>query len=552
MTITDQISLSHFDRSDHGIFHAKKPCRSPQDSLPGVPFPKVMGIAFQDARGKTLPFAEGEITATIHGQGQSRFLKPVEAIDGVASFPDLAIDIPGKGYTITATAPGLPPVKSGEFEILAKVARPQIQPGRGTFSGPITVRLTTATPNAQIRYTTDGSQVKNTSPLYREPFPMTASGTVRAVAMGAGLADSQDLSESFTIHGDQPYGLPFRSEIHGLNLPRSPQALPPATLSGTGVFEDVARLQIKSGFVPYEVISPLWSDGAEKQRWIGLPRQTRIDFSSDREWKFPLGTVFVKHFELPLDLKQPQQRTRLETRLLIVDDSEAKGFGLTYKWRADQSDADLVDERGVDEPLTVKLPNGAARKQTWRFPGRMECLACHTANSDFVLGVNTRQLNSALAYPSQHSDNQLRTWTYLQMFERPPQESAYPSFPTLARLDDPHASLETRVLSYLDANCAHCHRPGSAPSRFDARFSTPLERNDVIHGPLRNELGVSGSKVVVPRDLARSMLHRRLGSNVPTQKMPPLAHDLVDDEAMHVFEQWIVNMDDRGRLPAKR
>jgi uncharacterized repeat protein (TIGR03806 family) len=527
----------------------------PQDTLPGVPFPKGMGVAFQDKQGKTLSFAEGEITVTINWKGKSSQIQPfapVQTIDGVASFSDLSIDTPGKGYTITAKGPGLPPITSSPFEILAKAARPQIHPGRGKFSGPVTVRLTTATPNAQIHYTSDGSQVTKSSPLYREPFPMKQNGTVRALAMREGLAESQDASESLTIEDNQPYGLPFRPEIKGVNLPKSPQETPPATLSKTGVFQDVAKLQIASGFVPYEVISPLWSDGAEKRRWIGLPKQTRIEFSSDREWRFPPGTVFVKHFKLALDPKKPTQRNRLETRLLIVDESEAKGFGLTYKWRSDQAEADLVDDRGVDQTLTVQSPKGVEKKQMWHFPGRMECLACHTANADFVLGVNTRQFNSAVTYPGGKRDNQLRTWTYLQMFDRAPPEAEYEKLPTLTRLDDQHASLATRVRSYLDANCAHCHRPGGAQAQFDARFSTPLERSDVIRGSLRNELGLSGSKVIMPRDLTKSMLHRRLGSNISTQKMPPLAHDVVDAEALKLFEQWISSMDDRGNTPGKQ
>jgi uncharacterized repeat protein (TIGR03806 family) len=554
-TISDQGTLWRISCSGESLPAQLAFTVPPQDSLPGAPFPKTMVVAFQDSKGKTLPFAEGEVTVTISGQGKSTTVKsimPVQSIDGVASFPDLAIEAPGKGYTITAKAPGLPQITSAPFEISARVARPQILPGRGKFSGPVTVRLTTATPNAQIHYTIDGSRVTSSSPVYREPILLKQSGEVRALATREGLAESQDQSETLTIEGDQPYGLPFRPELQGVNLPKSPQESPPTTLSKTGVFRDVAKLQIASGFVPYEVISPLWSDGAEKQRWIGLPRQSRIEFSSDREWKFPPGTVFVKHFELALDAKKPTQRTRLETRLLIVDESEARGFGLTYKWRADQAEADLVDDRGVDQTLTIQSPKGVEKKQMWHFPGRMECLACHTANADFVLGVNTRQLNSTVTYPGGKRDNQLRTWTYLQMFDRAPQETEYEKFPTLVKLDDPHAALATRVRSYLDANCAHCHRPGGAQAQFDARFSTPLERSDVIRGALRNELGLSGSKVIMPRDLTKSMLHRRLGSNISTQKMPPLAHDIVDAEALELFEQWISSMDDRGNVPGKQ
>ena len=44
---------------------------------------------------------------------------------------------------------------------------------------------------------------------------------------------------------------------------------------------------------PRRLISPrypLWSDGAEKQRYLSLPPGTQIDTSNMDDWKFPVGT----------------------------------------------------------------------------------------------------------------------------------------------------------------------------------------------------------------------------------------------------------------------
>src|SRR4051794_34292848 len=46
----------------------------------------------------------------------------------------------------------------------------------------------------------------------------------------------------------------------------------PATLSRAGAFRDLTGLEPALGLVAYEINSPFWSDGAEKRRWIALPR----------------------------------------------------------------------------------------------------------------------------------------------------------------------------------------------------------------------------------------------------------------------------------------
>src|SRR3978361_18531 len=83
----------------------------------------------------------------------------------------------------------------------------------------------------------------------------------------------------------------------------------PLTLSQLGVFSNVARLEPKTQFIPYDLNAPFWSDGAQKQRWIALPPGSKIAFAPDGEWKFPPGTVLLKHFELPAD-EHPVALTR--------------------------------------------------------------------------------------------------------------------------------------------------------------------------------------------------------------------------------------------------
>jgi len=42
----------------------------------------------------------------------------------------------------------------------------------------------------------------------------------------------------------------------------------PATLSATGLFSDIATDTLGEGVVPYRPQFELWSDGAEKRRWV--------------------------------------------------------------------------------------------------------------------------------------------------------------------------------------------------------------------------------------------------------------------------------------------
>ena len=54
----------------------------------------------------------------------------------------------------------------------------------------------------------------------------------------------------------------------------------PKLLSQTGVFSDLKNLTPQDFLIPYDVITPLWSDGAVKLRWMALPDDSKIHFRS--------------------------------------------------------------------------------------------------------------------------------------------------------------------------------------------------------------------------------------------------------------------------------
>ena len=309
---------------------------------------------------------------------------------------------------------------------------------------------------------------------------------------------------------------------------------------------DTPTLAHANGLISYNVNTPLWSDGAYKTRWFSVPNNgapftqaEQIGFATNGEWTFPAGTVFVKHFELATNDLDQTIRRRLETRLLVRDTNGAV-YGVTYKWRPNYSDADLLTN-SLSEDIVIQTASGT-RTQTWYYPSPQDCLTCHTPASGYVLGVKTRQLNGNFLYPdSGRTDNQLRTLNQLGLF--------YPSitnefditnYPRLVAVTNTSATLEARARSYIDANCAQCHRPGGPQTTFDARYDTPLTNQNIINGILvKGDLGYDNARVVVPQDVLRSVLYDRMNTTDRLIKMPTLARNLLDTNAVITIADWI-------------
>jgi uncharacterized repeat protein (TIGR03806 family) len=336
-----------------------------------------------------------------------------------------------------------------------------------------------------------------------------------------------------------PFGLPARIATKPyLEMPPTADGRMPPLLSQTGVFSDTAKRVASPGLIPYDLNVAFWSDGAEKLRFIAVPAG-QIQFSPAGEWRFPAGTVFVKNFDLPTDAGNPHAMRRLETRLLVRD-SKGGVYGVLYKWRPDGSDADLLGTSET-EKIQVKSADGKVHEQTWYYPSRQDCLTCHTTGAGGVLGVKTRQMNRPLAYPSGVSDNQLRTWNHLGLFTPSFNDEALHGFAALARSDDPARSLQDRARSYLDANCAHCHRPGGTVANFDARYDTPLSKQALIDGPVLIDQGIDRPRVISPHDIWRSIAYMRVDT-VGDIKMPPLARETIDQSGVRLLGEWINSM----------
>lgn len=307
----------------------------------------------------------------------------------------------------------------------------------------------------------------------------------------------------------------------------------PALLSQTGAFTDVPGVVTTPGVIPFTVNSPLWSDAALKNRWLAVPNdgapydlEEQIGFSPTGEWTFPDGTVFVKEFDLIVN-EQTQERKRLETRLLVRN-AMGSVYGVTYRWRADNSDADLLPG-GLEEDIPIVTADGGSRIQRWSYPSRSDCLYCHNPPASYVLGPKTHQFNGNFTYPQTgHTDNQLRTLNHLGMFNPSLDEAAIPGYLHSVAVTETTAPIQLRMRSWIDSNCSQCHRPGGYGPGYDARFYTPLPQQNLI------------DTYVAFRDVPSSLLYQR-DNALDATKMPPLAKNLVHEEAMAVLRQWIAS-----------
>lgn len=287
----------------------------------------------------------------------------------------------------------------------------------------------------------------------------------------------------------------------------------PTTLSATGLFADLATATLADGVLAYQPQFELWSDGADKSRWVWLPPDTQIDTSDMDDWVFPEGTRFWKEFR--------RDGARVETRLLVKR-TAGDWLALAYRWTEDQRDAVAV-------PFGVVDANGT----THDVPAAGECVACHGGRRSFVLGFSAIQL-SAVAAPGLIDLDGLIAAQRL-------------SAPPPSRFEVPGTADERGALGYLHANCSHCHnqaRPDSAPC-FDPHrsfdFSLAVDAlataadtatyrtaiGDVI------EPGKPGSSAVID-----FMSHRGLG-----RQMPPIATERVDSSGVALVSRWITALE---------
>lgn len=320
----------------------------------------------------------------------------------------------------------------------------------------------------------------------------------------------------------------YRGQISRMVPADGVESTLPQTLSESGIFADLSTLEPNPGFELYELIRPFWSDFSEKRRWVTLPDSGAVFAPvSEGGWEAPPGTIWIKHFDLPLDRTSRSDWKRIETRVL-VGEQDGRHYGLSYRWNEAGTEATLVPPEGAELDLGVRTGSGLTT-QRWIIPSRQQCIACHTSVSGGVLGYTTPQLDRI---HTESGENQI-DWLYRQGFISAPVESR----PLVHSTPGNDAVfLEHRVRSFLAVNCSQCHQPGGPTSAdFDFRFATPTRDTGLLDG---------GSGTWLNEEIpSRSLLVEHVAGRNGARRMPPIGSTEIDSEAIALLEAWIARLD---------
>lgn len=320
----------------------------------------------------------------------------------------------------------------------------------------------------------------------------------------------------------------------------------PTLLSETGCFEDTATLTVAAGIFRYEMNSPLWTDGAIKQRFVALPPGKQIQIGADGLWDFPIGSVLIKNFIVEFKVGNPASQRPVETRLAVR--AEDRWHFYSYAWTKDASDALLLEpDEWRLESLAVTKDEQAAPLD-YLFPSEQSCQTCHGTDDRGVVGPRTSQLNRAVNYGGKLM-NQLDALDAIGAFAGglPAPGSELPRVPDPS---DESAPLEARARSYLDANCGHCHQPGGwvpAELEMDLRFDTPFKESATCNASALYGTAAFTSQLISAGKKEQSAIWQRM-QDLGLSRMPMLG-TLVIDPAANVVGEWIDSLE--GCPPAE-
>ncbi len=290
-------------------------------------------------------------------------------------------------------------------------------------------------------------------------------------------------------------------------------------LSETGLYSDFATRTVSSELFAFAPRYEFWADGAKKSRWLYLPPGTQIDTTQIDHFTFPVGTKAFKEFRYDDKL--------IETRLLMKvkpGTGNASWWQASYVWKADGSDA-------VASPLGEKGALGTMHD----VPSQIDCHNCHGDVRDVLIGVSAIQLSGPAGNPLSQLDAAGKLST------TPP-----------TTIEAPGSGVVKDALTYLHANCGHCHN--SEAKRLDTQTKLRLRLfvgqstveetgayTTTVGTVMKHPLPEGVTDVLVNGDPEQSGLWRRMARR-DYYGMPPTGTQVVDDAGLETIRQWIVGL----------
>jgi uncharacterized repeat protein (TIGR03806 family) len=302
----------------------------------------------------------------------------------------------------------------------------------------------------------------------------------------------------------------------------------PAHLSDYRFFAGPAATLPNKGVTPYKLNTPLFSDYAEKYRFVWMPAGTKARYTADGVLDFPVGTALIKSFGYTADMRAPDKNVKLiETRVLL---RRASGWvALPYVWNADGSDADLK-RAGSRIPVSWTHLDGTQRSISYAVPNVNQCKGCHDLGGTLTpIGPKARNLNDGA---------QLQAWVAAKRLDHVPTDA-----PRAAKFTDLSAPLDARARAYLDVNCGHCHnRAGPAnTSGLWLDWNQPKGVNlGLGKRPTAAGRGSGDMEFAInPGHPESSYLIYRMKSLDPGIAMPELGRASVHEEGVAMLSDWI-------------
>lgn len=315
-------------------------------------------------------------------------------------------------------------------------------------------------------------------------------------------------------------------------------AVPYPKLSDYNFFKSpMANLEPVYGVLPFEPVSQLFTDYAEKKRFIWMPEGVSATYQGDDKILFfPTGTILIKNFYYN-NVSPSNTQKIIETRLLIRK-SDGWIFA-NYVWNDEQTEA-FYTQNGQIVPITW-THNGQQKSIDYQIPSEGQCFMCHYLNNQNIpIGPKPQNLNFAIQYAdgTQNQLEKLKSFGYLS--------GNLPStINAIVNYNDASQSLDFRARSYLEMNCGHCHSTGGYAEFYPVRLKynpTPNynEMGFCLEPNINHWMIPEGvDHIIYPGDHAKSGIFYRMSSNDESFKMPMIGRTIVHEEAVNLISQWI-------------
>jgi uncharacterized repeat protein (TIGR03806 family) len=316
--------------------------------------------------------------------------------------------------------------------------------------------------------------------------------------------------------------------------------VPYAKLSEYRFFTGELKDQIPAeNVIPYKPASSLFTDYALKKRFIWLPAGSKGEYIADGEIiDLPVGSALIKTFYY--NNIEPTGVTKIiETRIMI---RKSTGWIFAeYVWNDEQTDASL--QMNGSYTSIAWTQDGNSKSTNYRIPSETECMTCHKTNNTAVpIGIKPQNLNSNYAFSS-GNENQLQHWVSKGILEN----NLPSSILSTVDYHDVSQPIKTRLRSYLDINCGHCHKENShcdyRPLRL-AFSETLIPSNMGLCITPDENIDPVLIEIIKPGNYFKSMMYFRLNSTDESNRMPLLGRTLVDEEAVQLLKDYILSIDD--------